>query len=713
MTSKNGGHEPDNLNSTRFRLGVDIGGTFTDGVLIDTSSGEVTNSKVLSTPGDPSLGFMEALQQLIAGSGIEPGEIEHVVHATTVATNAIIEGSTARAAFVTTAGFSDMLEIARQIRPTLYDLNFKKPPPLVPRRLCFGVPERLDAVGDVITPLDESSVEAIAELIAQANVESVAVCLLHAYRNPDHEARVGEILRSRLKDMPVSLSSEVAPEFREYFRASTTVINAVIGPLVGRYLSNIGRRLEDRGITGDLLVMQSSGGVYSAEAAVERPVFMVESGPAAGAVAATHIGAAAGHKNLISFDMGGTTAKVCMILGGEPRVTKDYTVGAEAQSGAGAFGGADGYPVRTPVIDLVEIGAGGGSIAWVDSGGALRVGPRSSGAEPGPACYGLGGTQPTITDANLVLGRLNPEYFAGGSMPLDPDLSAAAIKEHCADPLGMDVEAAADGIIEIANSMMVGALRLVSVQRGHDPRDFLLVAFGGAGPAHAARIAQDSGMAGVLIPPSPGTASALGLLATDLRLDRSATHLELADNVDAAELDRKFRTLEAESTSAFRANTSNGAGVNFRRSIEMRYYGQSFELDIPTPAGTLDEKGLSSVIAAFHEDHERAYGFKVPSEPVEFVNLRLVAVQPITKPATRPLSKTSGDESSGVKGRRRVFFAELGGWTDTAVYDRYAMNVSARLTGPTIIEEADSLTVVPPGWEAHVDELGNLILTHT
>ena len=293
------------MKNSRYRLGVDIGGTFTDGVLIDTSSGEVTNSKVLSTPGDPSLGFMSAVQELIGRGGIGPGEIEHVVHATTVATNAIIEGDTARAAFVTTEGFTDMLEIARQIRPSLYDLNFEKPPPLVPRRLCFGVPERLDADGNAIIPLDESSVEGIAERIAEANVESVAVCLLHAYRNPDHEKRVGEILRSKLKEIPVSLSSEVAPEFREYFRASTTVINAVIGPLVGRYLSNIGRRLEGQGIDADLLVMQSSGGVYSADAAVERPVFMVESGPAAGAVAATHIGAAAGQKNLISFDMGG------------------------------------------------------------------------------------------------------------------------------------------------------------------------------------------------------------------------------------------------------------------------------------------------------------------------------------------------------------------------------------------------------------------------
>ena len=700
------------MNNARYRLGVDIGGTFTDGVLIDTSSGDVTNSKVLSTPADPSLGFMNAVEQLVGSDGVDIAEIEHVVHATTVATNAIIEGDTARAAFVTTDGFSDMLEIARQIRPSLYDLKFEKPPPLVPRRLCFGVPERLDADGNVLIPLDEPTVEEVAERIIEAKVESVAVCLLHAYRNPDHEKRVGEILRSRLRGIPVSLSSEVAPEFREFFRASTTVINAVIGPLVGRYLSNIGRRLDERGIGGDLLVMQSSGGVYAADAAVERPVFMVESGPAAGAVAATHIGAAAGQENLISFDMGGTTAKVSMILGGEPRVTKDYTVGAEAQSGVGAFGGADGYPVRTPVIDLVEIGAGGGSIAWVDSGGALRVGPRSAGADPGPACYGLGGTQPTITDANLVLGRLNPDYFAGGSIRLDPDLSTAAIEEHCAGPLGMGVEAAADGIIEIANAMMVGALRLVSVQRGHDPRDFLLVAFGGAGPAHAARIAQDSGMAGVLIPPSPGTASALGLLATDLRLDRTATHLELADNADAAELDQEFRTLEAESTAALRADTSNGSGFNFRRSVEMRYYGQSFELDIPAPAGTFDEQGLSAIVSAFHDEHKRAYGFNVPGEPVELVNLRVVAVQPITKPATRTSATRSESRAPEAKDRRRVFFADLGGWTDSGVYDRYAMGAGDRLEGPAIIEEADSLTVAPAGWVVNVDEHGNLILTH-
>ncbi len=696
----------------RYRLGVDIGGTFTDGVLIDSRSGEAAHSKVLSTPADPSIAFMEAVRPLANAARANPEEIQYLVHATTVATNAIIEGTTARAAFVTTQGFSDMLEIARQIRPSLYDLNFQKSPPLVPRRLCFGVPERLDAEGNVITHLDESAVEEIAERIRSARVESVAVCLLHAYRNPVHERRVGEILRAKLHGIPVSLSSEVAPEFREYFRASTTVINAVVRPLVGRYLASISRRLRERDMKDDLLVMQSNGGVYSADAAVERPVYMVESGPAAGAVAAAHVGNLAGRPNLVSFDMGGTTAKVCMIRGGKPSVTKDYTVGAEAQRGAGAFGGAGGYPVRTPVIDLVEIGAGGGSIAWIDSGGALRVGPHSAGADPGPACYQLGGDQPTITDANLALGRLNPDRFAGGKMKLDAQRAVEAIRSHCAKPLGMSVEQTADGIIEIANTAMVNALRLVSVQRGHDPRDFILVAFGGAGPAHAARMAQESGMAGVLIPPSPGTASALGLLATDLRLDRSATYLKRAQDVEPSALADQFNMLEIQGAEALREDPRSGS-VIFNRSVEMRYVGQSFELDVPAPEGPCDAVWIEAIVQRFHAEHERTYGFKATQEPVELVNLRVAVVKPIDKPRIRPLPKGTADGSAAVTGHRQVYFSENRKWTTAALYDRYALLPENRAPGPAVIEEDDSTVLVPPGWAADVDEHANLILTQT
>ena len=390
-----------------YRIGVDIGGTFTDIALIDEATGQVYNGKVSSTPDDPSEGFMEAVRRLVEEQAVAPDEVSYIVHGTTVATNAIIEGKVASTAFITTDGFRDMLEIARQIRPELYNLQFEKPQPLVPRHHCFGVAERLDAKGEVLTPLDEAALRVVARQLQQERVESIAVCFLHAYANPIHERRAGEILAEVLPQAVVSLSSEVAPEFREYLRASTTVINGCIRPVVARYLQRIEERLTEAGIRAELLVMQSSGGVYTFAAAQQRPVYMVESGPAAGVIAAAHLGQALGYDQVISFDMGGTTAKAGLVQGGEPSITKDYEVGAKAQSGVGASRGA-GYPIRTPVIDLVEIGAGGGSIAWVDPGGILRVGPESAGADPGPACYGRGGTRPTVTDANLLWGRLNP-----------------------------------------------------------------------------------------------------------------------------------------------------------------------------------------------------------------------------------------------------------------------------------------------------------------
>ena len=404
----------------QYRLGVDVGGTFTDAILLNESTGEVRTGKVPSTPSDPSDGFLQVVHRMLEQDRVAPDTVQYLVHGTTVATNAIIEGNLARTAFIATEGFRDLLEIQTGIRPVLYDLQFEKLRPLVPRYLCFGVPERLDFRGDVLVPLDEDAVRRVAERLRNEGVESVAVCLLHSYVNPDHEKRTGDILRQMLLSVPVSLSSEVAPEFREYFRASTTVINAAVRPVVSRYLENIQDRVRGSGVSGELLVMQSSGGVLTFEAAIERPVFMVESGPAAGVIAASYLGSSLGRENVISFDMGGTTAKAGLIENGSPRVTKDYEVGGTA--GATEHGSrGSGYPIRTPVIDLVEIGAGGGSIAWIDSGGILRVGPHSAGADPGPVCYGQGGTEPTITDANLVLGRLSPDYFLGGDMDLDDE----------------------------------------------------------------------------------------------------------------------------------------------------------------------------------------------------------------------------------------------------------------------------------------------------
>ena len=495
---------------------------------------------------------MNAVDRALSEGAVSAAAVGSVVHATTVATNAIIEGKIARSGFITTDGFRDLLEIARQVRPTLYDPQFEKTRPLIPRDRAVGVVERLGPKGEVLLPLDEGSVREAAALMRREGVESIAVCLLHSYVNPEHERRIGAILADELPGVPVSLSAEVAPEFREYLRASTTVINAAIRPVVERYLERIEARLVEAGIDAKLLVMQSSGGVFSSEAASRRPVFMVESGPAAGVIASASLGEALGLPDILSFDMGGTTAKVGLIQGGKPSVTKDYQVGGHASAGIGGMS-LSGYPVRTPVVDLVEIGAGGGSIAWVDSGGLLRVGPQSAGADPGPVCYRRGGVEPTVTDANVVLGRLNPGYFLGGEIGLDVEGARRAIQERCADPLGLSLVEAANGIVEIANAAMVNALHLISVQRGYDPREFVLVAFGGAGPVHANALARDAEIPTLLIPRSPGIFSATGLLTTDLKRDASRTVMRRLDELDAGRGRGRVRRARADRSRRARA----------------------------------------------------------------------------------------------------------------------------------------------------------------
>jgi N-methylhydantoinase A len=689
------------------RLAIDIGGTFTDATLIDETTGAVSIAKVLSTPDDPSLGFMAAAERILAESGAASSDVRFVVHATTVATNAIIEGTIARGGFVTTEGFRDLLEIARQTRPTLYDTRFEKPPPLVPRDRAFGVRERLGPGGEVLTPLDESSVRDVAAALRGADVESVAVCLLHAYVDPVHEQRVGEILAEELPGVPISLSSDVAPEFREYLRASTTVINAAIRPVVARYLENIERRLADAGVAAQLLVMQSSGGVFGSAAAARKPVFMVESGPAAGVIASANLGEALGHENVISFDMGGTTAKVGLIQDGSPSVTKDYSVGANASAGMGGLS-LSGYPVRTPVIDLVEIGAGGGSIAWIDSGGMLRVGPRSAGADPGPVCYRSGGTEPTVTDANVVLGRLNPAYFLGGEIALDVDGARRAIEERCAGPLGLDVVEAANGIVEIANAAMVNALHLISVQRGYDPRDFVLVGFGGAGPVHANALQRDCGMPTLVIPRAPGIFSATGLLGTDLKRDSSITLLRPVDELDVDEVERAFAALEQQGAGELAREGLARERIEFVRQVDMRYVGQSIELTIPLAEESFDTEQADALRARYHAEHDRVYGFSAPAEPAEVVSVRLTSVGRIEKPPNASLEQADGPPQP--KEHRRVFFAEAAGYVDCPIHDRYALGAGSAFAGPAVVEELDSTVVVHPGYGVVVDGMGNLVI---
>ena len=695
-----------------LRLAVDIGGTFTDATLVGSPSGERHVGKVRTTPHDLSECFFAAVAQIEAAAGIEAADLAQVVHATTVATNAVIERKLAPAAFLATEGFSDMLEIARQIRPSLYDLRFQKPEPLVPRELTFAVPERLDAAGEVLRPLDEDAVRAIATELREQGVEAVAVCLLHSYVNPAHERLVAKIIAQEHPRARVSLSSDVVPEFREYFRASTTVINAVVQPVVSAYLGEIETGLRHGGVDAPVLVMQSSGAVMTVEAAKERPVFMLESGPAAGAVAAAHLAGFLGREHVISFDMGGTTTKTCLIEDGRPAVARGYQVGARTGRGLGAFGGAAGYPVRTAVVDLIEIGAGGGSVAWVDSGGALRVGPRSAGADPGPVCYGAGGSEPTITDANLVLGRLSPDRFLGGRVPLDLPAAARAINDACARPLGLSVDEAALGIVEVADAAMVQALQLVTVQRGKSYEDQVLVAFGGAGPLHATGLAADFPCDAVVVPPDPGTFSTIGLLATDLRRELTSTVLELLDDLGTADIEERFEAMERSARASLSGDGVASDDQELRRSADLRYFGQSFEITVDVPPGP-PQGGLAGVDEAFHREHERAYGFAVAGEPIEVVSVRVAGIGRIDKPAPTPLLASPEKGGPTEIERRPVRFTRDGDRITTAILDRSALGAGHELAGPAIVEEANSTTVVPPGWSGRIDDLGNIWLRLT
>lgn len=694
----------------KYRLGIDVGGTFTDAMIINEETGEIRIGKVPSTPKDPSIGFLDAVDTILKENHIEAQDVTYVVHGTTVATNAIIEGKMAATGFITTEGFRDMLEIQRQIRPSLYDLQFEKPRPLVPRYLCFGIPERMDFQGKILTKLDTDSVREVARQLKKEGVESIAVCYLHAYINNEHEAQTEELLKEEFPEAIVSLSSEIAPEFREYLRASTTVINAAVRPIVSRYLTSIESRLKAAGLSAELLVMQSNGGVLTFGAASDKPVFMVESGPAAGVIAASYLGNTLGSPNVLSFDMGGTTAKTGLVRNGTPTITKDYEVGVAA-GGTGTGVQGAGYPIRTPVIDLVEIGAGGGSIAWVDSGGILRVGPQSAGADPGPVCYGRGGEEPTITDANLVLGRLDPEYFLGGKMKLDVEGARKAIESKCAKPLGLDLLEVALGIVEIANTAMVNALRRISVQRGYDPREFMLVAFGGAGPVHANRLADQLEIPKTLIPMSPGITSATGLLVTDLKHDYSNTLIQAITDLDLSAIESTYVGMEDQGRTALSNEGMDENSIRFIRQVDVRYIGQSYELGIVVQSGKFDSEHRDQIVQEFHKEHERAYGFSAPEEPVEIVAIRLTAVGDIAKPTLREIGKTTGGVDSARRTTRSVYFAESKGFVDCPVYDRYKLSSGDVLEGPAIIEEMDSTTIIHPRYKADVDRYGNVFLS--
>ena len=672
---------------TAWRVGIDIGGTFTDAALVDGETRQVRVVKVLTTPEDPAKGFMTALERGLAECGAGGRDVAAVVHATTVATNAIIEGKIARVGMLVTRGFRDILEIGRQIRSKLYDVHLQKPAPLVPRRWSLEVGERLDAEGRVLEPLDVDEVRATVRRLRAEGVEAVVICFLHSYLNPAHERAAAAIVREEMPETWLSVSSEVCPEFREYLRGSTAAVNAAVMPIVSRYLDAIESRLAALGATAPFYVMQSNGGVMTSASAKERPVYMIESGPAAGVIAAGAVAAPYHYANVLSFDMGGTTAKVGLIQDGRLRLSTEMEVGAQAVTPLGE-GRGGGYPVRTPVIDLVEVGAGGGSEAWIDAGGALRVGPRSAGARPGPACYGL-----------------------GGEMTLDADAARRAIAERVAAPLGLDPLAAASGIVEIANAHMIGAMRLVSVQRGYDPRDFVLVAFGGAGPLHANALARELSIPTVLVPPSPGIASALGMLATDIRHEFVATRRLRLDGLAPEALETLFADFLAEGEARLARDGVPLAERRMLRSADLRYHGQSFELPVIVPPGPLAAADVLRLRDEFHAMHERAYGYAAPDDAVELVNVRLAAVGVTPKPRLAPLPEGGPAATPALKGRREIWFAEAGGFRPTLVLDRGKLLRGNVVDGPAIIEEHDASTLVHPGWTATVDEHANLVLS--
>lgn len=681
----------------KARLGVDVGGTFTDLALWDETARRLAVLKVPSVPHDPSEGILAGIRAITARESIPAAALGFLAHGTTVATNALLEGKGARTALITTRGFRDLLEIARQRRPDLYDLMADKPLPLVPRDRRFEVGERLLADGTVLEKLSLDDVrKALAALVGHASPpEAIAVCFLYSFLDPTHERQAAAEVRERFPTSYLSLSSEVSPEFREYERLSTTVLNAYLGPLISRYVERFGDEVRRLGVLRPAFINQSNGGIMSVATAARHPVRALLSGPSAGVIGAAWVARQAGCESIITFDMGGTSTDV-----------------ARGERGQAIVGGArvvGGHPVRIPTLEIESVGAGGGSLARVDSGGALKVGPASAGADPGPACYGRGGTGPTVTDANVVLGRLSATHLLDGGMPLRSDLAAAAVARLAAELRLSPVEAAR-GILSVVQTNMLGAIRVVSVRKGYDPRAYTMVAFGGAGPLHAAALAHDLGIPQVLVPPAPGILCAIGLLVEPLRLDLVRTGVQRLDALTAGEVERRFAEMEVEATSWLDQEDVPSARRGLARAFDMRYLGQNFELTIAPPsAGPAVD--LVALRQAFFREHERVYGYAAADEPVQVVAVRLTALgepEPLALPRLPTAAQPEPDRAR--VGERAVYFDETEGFVTTPIYRRERLLAGHRIAGPAVIEQMDSTTVILPGQDALVDAHGNLLI---
>ncbi|MFJ8917331.1 hydantoinase/oxoprolinase family protein [Amycolatopsis sp. NPDC102389] len=682
-----------------LRVGVDIGGTFTDLCVLD-ETGVVAVGKVLTTHDEPARAVEEGLKRTLADAGLDAADVEQFVHGTTLVTNALIERKGARTALLATAGFRDVLEMRREHRYELYDLLIELPTPLVPRHLRFDVPERVLADGTVHTGLDEEYVARLGRELDARGIDAVAICFLHAFTNPAHEQRTAEVLADVAPRLRVALSSEVVPEIREFERASTTVANVYVQDLTERYLRDLERRLHEAGVRPSPHIMLSNGGIATVDTAARYPIRILESGPAGGALAAAAIGTAAGVEDLLAFDMGGTTAKLCMISGGAPLVTHEFEVDRKYRLLPGS-----GLPVKVPVTDMIEIGVGGGSIARIDALGLLTVGPDSAGSEPGPVCYGRGGTEPTVTDADLVLGYLDPGYFLGGGMTLDAEGAREAIRSKIAGPLGVSVEEAAWGIHTSVNEDMANAARVHAVERGKDPAKLPMFTFGGAGPVHGVGVARALGAPEVVAPPAAGVLSAAGFLTAPLAFDfvRSARSAVL--DLSWEQVDALFAEMEAEGAELLEKSGVDGAKVTHRRIAEMRYSGQGYEIRVPVERGNWPE----SLVDAFTETYRTLYRRTGPDVAIEVLNWRVVSSGPVPEVTLR----LAGAEACGDarKGSRPAYFPAEGGFVDTAVFDRYRLKPGDRVDGPSIVEERESTVVVPPGAHCVVGQDAGLVVT--
>ena len=668
-----------------LRVAVDVGGTFTDICILDEADGSIDVRKVPSTS-DP----IEAVVDGVSEAGIDLGDVVVFSHGTTVATNALITRNLPPAAMVTTRHFRDVIEIRRGTKSDLWDAYADVAPPYIRRRDRFEVLERVDFAGEVVTPLDEDEARRVAAVLRRRDVQTVAVCFINAHANPAHELRMREILEEELPGVTVSTSAEVLPEIFEHERFSTTIANAVLSPLISGYVNRLAGRLAERGYTGDVLLLHSGGGVMTPKLAERFAVRLAASGIAAGAIASRHLSTLCGYPNAIGFDMGGTSTDVSLVYNGEERVTKEWFV-------------EYGYPICFPSIEVMTIGAGGGSFAWIDQAGSLRNGPQSAGAHPGPACYGRGNDKPTNTDANLVLGRLGAELI-GGAMTLDRAAAERAIQDHVATPLGLGLVEAADAVIKVANANMADAVRLISIRRGYDPREFCLVAFGGAGPLHGAALAEELSIPTVLVPPSPGITSALGCLLVDVRHDLSAMFLAHLDSVDPQRLEEEFDRLERDARERLAAEDVPEEQMSIQRLVDMRYLGQWRSLTVPVSSPA----DLGDAAERFHAEHERAYNYRRDESPVEIYRLSVRAVGVTPKPQLRrhELNGSAPPEAAS----RPVHFDSTGTALDTPVYLRSHLAAGTTLTGPAVIDQLDSTTLVPPGWRAEVDEWLNIRL---